>query len=144
VPSGEINNIPYLELLGKFKKKVILSTGMANLEEIENALNAWVRHKGGRGGAYPDFRTMSANGDVVGSKSGTLQIHFGQSSFSPILIVSGRYVAVEKTTVHLRITTFSSDSNVEIFSPRLYQLLFNQIAQELFTEAFKLEPVEMK
>ena len=112
--------------------------------EIENSLNAWVRHKGGRGGAYPDFRTVSANGDVVGSKSGTLQIHFGQSSFSPILIVSGRYEAVDKTSVHLRIRTFSNDSNSEIFSPKLYQLLFNQIAQELFTEAIKLEPIEMK
>lgn len=113
-------------------------------KEIENALNAWVAHKGGRGGAYPDFRTMGANGDVVGSKEGTLQIHFGLSSFSPILIVSGRYVAVDKTSVHLRIRTFSSDSNVEIFSPKLYQLLFNQIAQELFTEAIKIEPIEIK
>ena len=127
------------------EQKVLQTRKFSNSpKEIENALNAWVAHKGGRGGAQPDFRTMDANGDVVGSKEGTLQIHFGQSSFRPILIVSGRYVAVDKTSVHLRIRTFSSDSNVEIFSPKLYQLLFNQIAQELFTEAIILEPIEIK
>jgi N,N'-diacetyllegionaminate synthase len=38
VPSGEIDNKPYLELLGKFKKKVILSTGMSSIFEIKNAV----------------------------------------------------------------------------------------------------------
>ncbi|MCT4619054.1 MAG: N-acetylneuraminate synthase [Marinisporobacter sp.] len=38
VPSGEITNLPYLREVGKLKKKVILSTGMATLGEIENAL----------------------------------------------------------------------------------------------------------
>ncbi len=38
VPSGEINNVPYLQHLGKFKKKIILSTGMSKLKEIKNAL----------------------------------------------------------------------------------------------------------
>ena len=30
IPSGEINNYPLLKLIGKLKKKIILSTGMAN------------------------------------------------------------------------------------------------------------------
>jgi N-acetylneuraminate synthase/N,N'-diacetyllegionaminate synthase len=38
VPSGEITNYPYLKRLAAFKKPVILSTGMANLGEIEAAL----------------------------------------------------------------------------------------------------------
>lgn len=38
VPSGEITNLPYLRLIGSLGKKVILSTGMANLEEIEDAI----------------------------------------------------------------------------------------------------------
>ena len=38
VPSGEITNIPYLEVLGKLKKKVILSTGMSNINEIKMAI----------------------------------------------------------------------------------------------------------
>lgn len=39
IPSGEITNLPYLTKIGKLKKKVILSTGMATMGEIENALN---------------------------------------------------------------------------------------------------------
>ena len=39
IPSGEITNLPYLRHIGKLKKKVILSTGMADMNEIEDALN---------------------------------------------------------------------------------------------------------
>ncbi|MFR4831000.1 MAG: N-acetylneuraminate synthase family protein, partial [Campylobacter upsaliensis] len=35
---GEITNLPYLKAVAKCKKKVLLSTGMANLGEIEAAL----------------------------------------------------------------------------------------------------------
>ena len=38
IPSGEITNLPYLRLIGSFKKPVILSTGMANLKEVKEAL----------------------------------------------------------------------------------------------------------
>lgn len=38
IPSGEITNLPYLEKIGKLKKKVILSTGMSTLEEVDEAL----------------------------------------------------------------------------------------------------------
>lgn len=38
IPSGEITNFPYLKAVAKCKKKVLLSTGMANLGEIEAAL----------------------------------------------------------------------------------------------------------
>ena len=38
IPSGEITNLPYLRHIGKLDKKVILSTGMADIGEIEDAL----------------------------------------------------------------------------------------------------------
>lgn len=38
IPSGEITNLPLLEEIGKSKKRVILSTGMANIAEIKKAL----------------------------------------------------------------------------------------------------------
>jgi len=38
IPSGEITNLPYLRQVGGHGKPVILSTGMANLGEIEAAL----------------------------------------------------------------------------------------------------------
>ncbi|MDP1604433.1 MAG: N-acetylneuraminate synthase [Legionella sp.] len=42
IPSGEITNLPYLRKIGKLQKKVILSTGMANLGEIEDALEVLI------------------------------------------------------------------------------------------------------
>lgn len=38
IPSGEITNLPYLRKLGALNKQIILSTGMADLREIEDAL----------------------------------------------------------------------------------------------------------
>jgi N,N'-diacetyllegionaminate synthase len=42
VPSGEIVNTPYLEVLGKIRKKVILSTGMSSIYEIKKAIKTLI------------------------------------------------------------------------------------------------------
>ncbi|MDI7182287.1 N-acetylneuraminate synthase [Leptospira santarosai] len=42
IPSGEITNYPYLKKIGELDHKIILSTGMANLGEIESALNVLI------------------------------------------------------------------------------------------------------
>lgn len=42
IPSGEINNRPYLEAIGSLNKNVIMSTGMADLGEIEDALDVLI------------------------------------------------------------------------------------------------------
>ncbi len=39
IPSGEITNLPYLEAIAKTGRKVIMSTGMSNLEEIKGAVS---------------------------------------------------------------------------------------------------------
>ena len=39
VPSGEITNLPYLRKLGTYRKPVILSSGMATMQEIGAALH---------------------------------------------------------------------------------------------------------
>jgi N,N'-diacetyllegionaminate synthase len=39
IPSGEITNLQYLRKIGALKKEIILSTGMANLGEIEEGLD---------------------------------------------------------------------------------------------------------
>ncbi len=38
VPSGELTNLPYLRRIGSYRKPVILSTGMATLDEVRAAL----------------------------------------------------------------------------------------------------------
>ena len=43
IPSGEITNLPYLRIIGSLGKEVIISTGMADLGEIEDALDVLMR-----------------------------------------------------------------------------------------------------
>jgi N,N'-diacetyllegionaminate synthase len=38
VPSGEITNLPYLKKIGSLRKKIIMSTGMADMKEIDKAM----------------------------------------------------------------------------------------------------------
>ena len=42
IPSGEITNLPYLRKAAVLFSKVIISTGMSTLEDIENALNVFL------------------------------------------------------------------------------------------------------
>lgn len=42
IPSGEITNLPYLRDIGALRKRVILSTGMADMGEIEDALDVLI------------------------------------------------------------------------------------------------------
>lgn len=38
IPSGEIINIPHLKLIGSFKQRIILSTGISSMDEIRSAI----------------------------------------------------------------------------------------------------------
>lgn len=42
IPSGEITNLPYLRHIGRLNKKVIFSTGMADIGEIEDVLDVLI------------------------------------------------------------------------------------------------------
>jgi len=44
IPSGEIINLPYLVAIAKLNKKVILSTGMATLQEVRDAFEVLVQN----------------------------------------------------------------------------------------------------
>ena len=48
IPSGEITNLPYLIKIAETQKDIILSTGMANIEEIETAFNILKKHGAGK------------------------------------------------------------------------------------------------
>lgn len=41
VPSGEITNLPYLREIASFKKRIVLSTGMTDITEIQDALEVF-------------------------------------------------------------------------------------------------------
>jgi N,N'-diacetyllegionaminate synthase len=53
VPSGEITNIPFLEFLADTDRPLIVSTGMATLEEIGVAVAAIARRRSAHGFAVP-------------------------------------------------------------------------------------------
>jgi len=57
IPSGEITNLPYLRKIGALGKKVILSTGMADIGEIEDALDVLVE----AGTKKEDITVLHAN-----------------------------------------------------------------------------------
>lgn len=57
IPSGEITNLPYLKKMGALKKKIILSTGMAELFEIRDALKVLINE----GTAKDDITILHCN-----------------------------------------------------------------------------------
>ena len=57
IPSGEITNLPYLRKIGSLRKKVILSTGMADIGEIEDALDVLIE----AGTKKEDITVLHAN-----------------------------------------------------------------------------------
>ena len=48
VPSGEITNLPYLEKIGKTGREIIISTGMCEMDEIEQAIEILVKSGAGK------------------------------------------------------------------------------------------------
>ncbi len=44
IPSGEVTNLPMLEVIAETKKQILLSTGMSNINEIDKALNTINKH----------------------------------------------------------------------------------------------------
>jgi len=57
IPSGEITNLPYLRKIGALKKEIILSTGMADLGEIEDAFDVFT----GAGKKLKDITVLHCN-----------------------------------------------------------------------------------
>lgn len=47
IPSGEITNLPYLREVARQKRKIILSTGMSNLDEVKLAIKV-LKENGGK------------------------------------------------------------------------------------------------
>lgn len=44
IPSGEITNYPYLAAIARFDRPVVLSTGMATVSEIDDAVTTLIEH----------------------------------------------------------------------------------------------------
>ncbi len=44
IPSGEITNLPYLEKVAQLGMDVVMSTGMANMQEVKDAFNVLLKY----------------------------------------------------------------------------------------------------
>lgn len=48
LPSGEITNLPYLEAIGRTGRDIVMSTGMCNMQEIQDAISVLEKSGAGR------------------------------------------------------------------------------------------------
>lgn len=106
IPSGEITNLPYLLEIAKTQKPIIMSTGMAELEEIGAAIN--VLRENGSGGitllqCHTDYPTMMENVNlrVINTLSEKFNLPVGLSDHSigievPIAAVAMGATVIEK------------------------------------------------
>ena len=61
IPSGEITNLPYLRTIARCGRKVILSTGMSDMSEIEDAIAILT----GTHPLYPSESSLTLNDIIV-------------------------------------------------------------------------------
>jgi N,N'-diacetyllegionaminate synthase len=111
IPSGEITNLPYLRRIGQRAKSVILSTGMATVDEIEAALEAL-----GKAGASRDQITIlhcnteyptpiaDVNLRAMGTIRETFGVAVGYSDHTPGIEVAIAAVALGASVIEKHFT----------------------------------------
>ena len=65
IPSGELTNLPYLKAVAKTNLPVILSTGMASLEEVRNSIDVLIKN----GTSKDEITVLHCNTDYPTSMS---------------------------------------------------------------------------
>ena len=94
IPSSELNNIPYLKKIAKFKKYLILSTGMAFMSEVKQAIKTLLNNGAKKNkiilmhctSQYPaDYKYLNLN--VLRSFKKKFNLKLGYSDHSKGLII---------------------------------------------------------
>lgn len=118
VPSGEITNMPFLKVLAGYGVPLILSTGMANLQEVSNAVAAVreTRARFGHSGTLSDYLTVlhctsnypAAASDVnlraIATMRQTLDLPIGYSDHTDGIAISIAAVALGATVIEKHFT----------------------------------------
>jgi len=106
IPSGEITNLPYLLEIAKTHKPIMMSTGMAEMDEIETAMR--ILKKNGSGDitllqCHTDYPTLMENVNLraMNTLADTFKVPVGLSDHSigievPIAAVAMGAVVIEK------------------------------------------------
>ncbi len=111
IPSGEITNYPYLEFIGKFNYPVILSTGMSNLQEIEEAMKVLIDS----GTTKENITVLHCNTDyptpfqdvhlnAMTTIKDSLKVKIGYSDHTPGTEISVAAVAMGATVIEKHFT----------------------------------------
>jgi len=109
IASGDITDYPLLRQVASFKKPLLLSTGMATLNEVEEAVNA-IRSEGNNDiillhcvSNYPP-RMEDANIKAMVTMQKAFQLPVGYSDHSPGIVVSLGAVALGACVIEKHIT----------------------------------------
>ncbi|MEQ8352745.1 MAG: N-acetylneuraminate synthase [Leptospiraceae bacterium] len=111
IPSGEITHIPYIQAIANTGKPVLISTGMANLGEIEVAIDIFIKSGYDRRSLtllhcttnYPaDF--VELNLSAIATLRETFQVDVGYSDHSAGIEASIAAVALGATVVEKHFT----------------------------------------
>lgn len=137
IPSGEITNLPYLRQIGKLNKKVILSTGMSDIQEIEKALSVLTQS----GTQKNNITVLHANTEyptpmedvnlkamlTIGKK---LKLNFGYSDHTLGIEVDIAAVALGATCIEKHFTTdcnLSGPDHKASLEPKQFQEMVTAI-----------------
>lgn len=111
IPSGEITNLPYLECLGKLNQKIIISTGMSNIKEVEEAIEVLTRSGTDKNKicalhCNTDYPTLFEDVHLNAMKTmrEKLGVEIGYSDHTPGVEVSVASVALGATVIEKHFT----------------------------------------
>lgn len=137
IPSGEINNIPYLEKVGLLNRKIILSTGMSNQKEISVALD--ILTKNGTllrnitllqcNTEYPT-KLEHTNLNVLKTLRKKFRVNVGLSDHSNSLVVPCAAVALGATIIEKHITlnkNLNGPDHKASIEPNQLKIMINNI-----------------
>ncbi len=117
IPSGEITNLPYLKKVGGLEKKILLSTGMANLKEIGDALEILIEAGTKKDSitvlhCNTEYPTPMADVNLLAMKTikETFNVNVGYSDHTEGIEVSIAATALGATVIEKH---FTIDKNME-------------------------------
>ncbi len=137
IPSGEITNLPFLQRIGSYKKEIILSTGMATMGEIEEAIN--ILEKAGTSRSkitvlqctseYP-APINEVNLNAMHSISNAFKVNIGYSDHTEGISIAIAAVAMGATIIEKHLTLdrrMDGPDHLASIEPEEFKEMSNQI-----------------
>lgn len=135
IPSGEINNIPFLKFLDNFNKNIILSTGMATQKEITNAVNILKKTKNKRKltlmhciSSYPaKFDEMNLNSIKFLKKKYNLNVGLSDHTDSTVIPFMANIIGADYIEKHFTLnkSLIGPDHKASIDEAQLKEIVYS-------------------